>query len=116
MIIIVERLPSAAAGSGSEARRVVCKIEWHLDELFPRLGFIVTNSRLSSHEVVKAYNGRANAENRIKDGKNTLRWDKTSCHRFEANQARLMMGLLAYNLLHLASRILFKGRGSEAVR
>ena len=28
-------------------------------------------------------------ENRIKEGKNTLRWDKTSCQRFEATQARL---------------------------
>ena len=80
---------------------MVCKIEWHQDELFPRVGFIVTNSRLSSKEVIKIYNGRANVENRIKEGKNTLRWDKTSCHKFDANQARLKMGLLAYNLLHL---------------
>ena len=40
-------------------------------------------------------------ENRIKEGKNTLRWDKTSCQRFEANQARLKMGVLAYNPLHM---------------
>ena len=39
--------------------------------------------------------------NRIKEGKNTLRWDKTSCQWFEANQARLQMGVLAYNLLHM---------------
>jgi len=80
-----------------------------LDELFPRVGFIVTNSRLSSKEVVKTYNGRANIENRIKEGKNTLRWDKTSCHKFEANQARLKMGLLAYNLLHLLREFYVKG-------
>lgn len=80
---------------------MVCKIEWHLDELFPRLGFIVTNFRLSSHEFLKTYNDRAEMENRIREGKNTLRWDKTSCPKFEANQARPMMGLLAYNLLHL---------------
>ncbi len=61
------------AGRWNKPRRVVCKIEWHLDELFPRVGFIVTNSRLSSKEVVKVYNGRANVENRIKEGKNTLR-------------------------------------------
>jgi hypothetical protein len=30
------------------------------------------------------------------EGKNTLRWDKTSCPRFEANQVRLKMGLLAW--------------------
>jgi len=54
------------AGSWSKDRRVVCKIEWHLDELFPRVGFIVTNSRLSSREDLKTYNGRTNVENRIK--------------------------------------------------
>jgi len=96
------------AGSWRKPRRVVCKIEWHYDELFPRVGFIVTNSRLSSKEVVKTYNGRANVENRIKEGKNTLRWDKTSCHKFEANQARLKMGLLAYNLLHLLREFYMK--------
>jgi hypothetical protein len=29
-------------------------------------------------------NGSDEAENRIKEGKKTLRWDKTSCHRFAA--------------------------------
>jgi hypothetical protein len=38
-------------------------------------------------------------ENRIKEAKNTLRLDKISCHRFEANQARLKMEALAYSLL-----------------
>ncbi|MBW1707614.1 MAG: IS1380 family transposase [Deltaproteobacteria bacterium] len=97
------------AGTWSQDRRVVCKIEWHQGELFPRVGFIVTNSRLSSKEVVKTYNGRANVENRIKEGKNTLRWDKTSCHKFDANQARLKMGLLAYNLLHLLREFYMEG-------
>ncbi len=82
-------------------RRVVAKIEWHDGELFPRIGFIVTNSRLPAGKVVKVYNGRGDVENRIKEGKNTLRWDKTSCRRFAANQARLLMGVLAYNLLHM---------------
>jgi len=89
------------AKSWSKPRRVVAKIEWHQGELFPRIGFVVTNSRLPAGKVVKVYNGRGEIENRIKEGKNTLRWDKTSCQRFEANQARLKMGVLAYNLLHM---------------
>jgi hypothetical protein len=89
------------AKSWSRPRRVVAKIEWHRGELFPRIGFVVTSSRLPAGRVIKVYNGRAEIENRIKEGKNTLRWDKTSCQRFEANQARLKMGLLAYNLLHM---------------
>ena len=89
------------AKSWSRPRRVVAKIEWHRGELFPRIGFVVTNSRLPAAKVTKVYNGRAEIENRTKEGRNTLRWDKTSCQRFEANQARLKMGVLAYNLLHM---------------
>ncbi len=89
------------AESWDKPRRVVCKIEWHMGELFPRIGFIVTNSYFEAHKVITIYNGRAEIENRIKEGKNTLRWDKTSRHRFAANQARLLVGCLAYNLLHM---------------
>ena len=31
------------AASWDKARRVVAKVEWHQGELFPRVGFIVTN-------------------------------------------------------------------------
>ena len=61
--------------------------------------------------MVKVYNGRGDIENRIKEGKNTLRWDKTSCHRFEANQARLRMGVIAYNLLHMLRSFYVIGEG-----
>ena len=97
------------AKSWTKSRRVVAKIEWHFGELFPRYYFIVTNSRLPANKVVKVYNGRGDVENRIKEGKNTLRWDKTSCHRFAANEARLKMGFLAYNLLHLIRRFYLWG-------
>jgi hypothetical protein len=62
----------------NKPRRVVCKIEWHVGELFPRVGFIVTNSNMEAQRVITVYNGRAEIENRIKEGKNTLRWDKTN--------------------------------------
>ncbi|MAE07069.1 MAG: hypothetical protein CMH76_12130 [Nitrospinae bacterium] len=77
------------AKSWSKPRRVVCKLEWGPNQLIPDMNFIVTNSRLQRTKVIKAYNGRGDVESRIKEGKNTLRWDKTSCHRFGANQARL---------------------------
>jgi len=97
------------AESWDRPRRVVCKIEWHMGELFPRVGFIVTNSKLEAQQVITIYNGRAEIENRIKEGKNTLRWDKTSCRRFTANQARLLIGCLAYNLLHMIRDAAFWG-------
>ncbi len=67
-----------AAKNWSRPRRVVAKIEWDQGELFPRTGFAVTNSRLPAGKVIKVYKGRAEIENRIKEGKNTLRWGKTS--------------------------------------
>jgi hypothetical protein len=101
------------AKSWKKPRRVVCKLEWPQGEMFPKINFIVTNSRLHGTKVVKVYNGRSDVETRIKEGKNTLRWDKTSCHRFGANHARLKMGALAYNLLHMLRQFHVKG---EAVR
>jgi hypothetical protein len=97
----------------NKARRVVCKIEWHVGELFPRVGFIVTNSNLAAHKVITTYNGRAEIENRIKEGQNTLRWDKTSRHRFAANQERLLVGCLAYNLLHMIRDAAFWGESVD---
>jgi len=97
------------AGSWEKARRVVCKIEWHERELFPRVGFIVTNSRLAPRKLVKVYNRRAEIEDRIKEGKSTLQWDKTSRQRFEANEARLKMGVIAYNLLHMLRQFYIRG-------
>jgi len=55
----------------------------------------------------------SDVENRIKEGKNTLRWDKTSCHRFPANEAMLKMGFLAYNLLHLIRRFYLWGEDTR---
>ena len=99
------------AKSWSKPRRVVCKLEWGPNQLIADMNFIVTNSRLNRKKVVKVYNGRGDARNRIKEGKNTLRWDKTSCHRFGANCARLKMGALAYNLLHMLRRFYAMGEG-----
>ena len=56
------------AQSWSRARRVVAKVEWHPGELYPRVGFIVTNLRRSAKRVVAFYNGRGTAEQYIKEG------------------------------------------------
>jgi hypothetical protein len=44
------------------ARRVVAKVAWHAGELFPRVGFIVTNLKGRSQKVVRSYNRRGTAE------------------------------------------------------
>ena len=86
------------AASWDRARRVVAKVEWHQGELFPRVGFIVTNLRQWSKKVVKFYNGRGTAEQWIKEGKNAVKWTRLSCHDFADNQVRLQLFALSYNL------------------
>ena len=49
------------AGSWNRARRVVAKVEWHQGELFPRVGFIVTNMSAVPEGVVHFYNGRGHS-------------------------------------------------------
>jgi len=39
----------------TRARRVVAKVEWHQGELYPRVGFIVTNLTRPNARVVKFY-------------------------------------------------------------
>ena len=80
------------------ARRVVAKVEWHAGELFPRIGFVVTNLRRPPKRVIKFYNGRGTAEQWIKEGKNAVKWTKLSCRRFKDNETRLHLFALAYNL------------------
>ena len=60
-------------------------MEWHLRELFPRLGFIVTNLSAKHKGVVHFYNGRGTAEQWIKESKYALNWIRLSCHRSVAN-------------------------------
>jgi hypothetical protein len=93
------------AASWDIHRRVVAKVEWHADELFPRVGFIVTNLRFKSSNVVKFYNKRGMAEQWIKEGKYALNWTKLSCHNFIDNQVRLQLFALAYNLGNFLRRL-----------
>ena len=89
---------SYQAGSWSSKRRVVAKIEWHPGQLFPRVGFIVTNLSRPAERVTKCYNGRGTAEQYIKEGKNAINWTRLSCHSFRNNEVRLQLHALAYNL------------------
>ena len=93
------------AKSWGRARRVVAKVEWHRGELFPRVGFIVTNLAYPPKGVTRFYNGRGTAEQWIKEGKYALNWTRLSCHRFVANQVRLWLFVLAYNLGNFLRRL-----------
>ena len=89
---------SYRAKSWDKARRVVAKVEWHPSELFPRVGFIVTNLSRSAERVTLFYNQRGKAEQYIKEGKNAIKWTRLSCRKFRDNAVRLQLHALAYNL------------------
>ena len=74
------------------------KVEWHQGELYPRVGFIVTNPKRPAKRISRFYNGRGTAEQWIKEGKLALRWTRLSCRAFRDNAVRLQLFALAYNL------------------
>ena len=98
------------AASWKKARRVVAKVEHHQGDLFPRVGFIVTNLSLPSQAVVRFYNRRGTAEQWSKEGKQATHWTRLSCHRFRANEVRLQLSVLAYNLGNLWRRLVLPNR------
>jgi hypothetical protein len=100
------------AESWKQARRVVAKVEFHSGELFPRVGFIVTNLETDSRAVVRFYNKRGTAEQWIKEGKQAVKMTRLSCHRFRSNEVRLWLSVIAYNLGNLwPGRRVPPGRG-----
>ena len=89
---------SYRAKSWDKARRVVAKVEWRPSELFPRVGFIVTNLSRPAGRVTLFYNQRGKAEQCIKEGKNAIKWTRLSGRRFRDNAVRLQLHALACNL------------------
>src|SRR5262245_30217827 len=79
---------SYQAASWSKPRRVIAKVEWHPGELYPRVGFIVTNMSRPPQRVVAFYNKRGTAEQWIKEGKDAIKWTRLSCRTFAANAVR----------------------------
>ena len=85
-----------------ERRRVIYKAEVvHYPGREPRdnLRFVVTNLPQSPKRVYRIYTARGDAENRIKELKNDLAMDRTSCSRFLANQMRVLLTAAAYVLM-----------------
>jgi hypothetical protein len=51
----------------------MAKVEWHQDELYRRVGFVVTDLTRPAKRVSKLHDGRGTAEQWIKEGKLALR-------------------------------------------
>lgn len=78
------------AGPWKKQERVVIKAEITLGKLNPR--FVVSSlQKMSPEELYEFYCGRGEQENRIKEMKLDLQSGRMSCHRFMANQFRLLM-------------------------
>ena len=83
-------------------RRVIFKTEVvvHPDrDPKNNMRFVVTNLKMTPENVYQFYCQRGDAENRIKELKNDLAMDRTSCSRFLANQFRVLLTAAAYVLM-----------------
>ena len=97
-----------AAGTWDKARRVIHKAEHNSQGDNPR--FIVTNL---AHEPQPLYDevycARGEMENRIKEQQLGLFAGRTSCHKFLANQFRLLLSSFAYTLIETLRRTALAG-------
>ena len=90
------------------ARRVIVKAEHTAKGANPR--FVVTNVPGEARELYEdVYCQRGDMENRIKEQQLDLFADRTSCHRFLANQFRLLLSSAAYVLVQALRRIALSG-------
>ena len=97
------------AGSWSRARRVICRVL--VTENGEDMRFIITSFEHSGAKYLyeTVYCGRGSMELMIKDHKNGLYSDRTSCHKFTANQFRLFLHSAAYVVMHHIRSVRLKG-------
>jgi hypothetical protein len=101
------------AESWSQVERVVAKVETVRGELNVR--YVLTSRRgQAPQSVYRFYCARGDRENRIKEMKNDLSAGRTSCHRFLANQFRLLLHHAAHLLICVLQEALAGTRLSSA--
>ena len=101
---------SYQAASWFKPRRVCIRSTREVGELLFKHSFIVTNfsENISAKRVFETYNKRGTMENYIKKAKNSFFFDKTDSPRFIENEARMMISLLAYNLVNFLRTLCFE--------
>lgn len=96
-----------AARTWDRKRRVIVKAEYLAQG--PNTRFVITNIRQRRPAQIYdgLYTARGDMENRIKEQQLHLFADRTSCHKFIANQFRLLLASAAYVLVdHLRRTVL----------
>ncbi len=100
------------AGSWDRPRRVIVKAERTAQGPNPR--FITVNVPGDPQGLYEHfYCQRGDMENRIKEQQMDLFADRTSCHRFLANQFRLLLSSAAYVLVQTLRRTALRGTDLE---
>jgi hypothetical protein len=101
-----------AADSWGIERRVITRLEHGAQGNNPR--FVVTDLQGEAVQLYeRLYCARGEAENRIKEAQLDLFGTRASCHRFAANQLRLLMAALAYTLMQKLRELALKGTELE---
>jgi len=97
------------AKTWEEEERVIVKVE--VNSMGTNIRYIATNSweYRTKKLYEKGYCARGAMELRIKDHKTYLKSDRTSCHKFEANQLRLFLHSVAYVLIHTLQKEVLRG-------
>ena len=92
-------------------RRIVAKVEHHVGELFPRVGFIVTNLPLPNRAVVRSLQ-QARDRRAMDQGRQAGHALDAGCRVTDsgANEVRLQLSVLAYNLGNLWRRLVLPKR------
>ncbi len=88
---------SYQAGGWSREREVIVKAEVTPLGKNPRY-VVVWGVKGKPRRLYERYGERGNGENRIKEIKEGVRADRLSCHEWEGNEFRLMLGCVAYQL------------------
>ncbi|SFK77615.1 Transposase DDE domain group 1 [Marinilactibacillus piezotolerans] len=98
------------AQSWSKPRRVCIRSVREGGELLFQHSFIVTSlsETISPEAVFSLYGKRGTMENFIKEAKSGFYFDKTDSPRFLENHVRMMMSVLAYNLVNFLKTIAFE--------
>ena len=95
--------------AGAVRAIIIYKAEITEGKTNPR--FVVTNirDRTPAFLYETVYCARGRSEGFIKNHKTFLHSDRTSCHRFSANQFRLFLHSAAYVLLHTIQQLGLRG-------
>jgi len=104
------------AGKWTRERRVIVKAEIVALEGRPLRDnprFLITNLSWKPKKVYRFYAHRGDAENRIKELKDGLRFDLTSCTSFRANQFRNLLVAASYAL---CQQLRHEARGTPCER